>query len=161
MDDMEQIYRSYAREVYDYLLAQSRSAQVAEELTQETFYQAVRCAERYDGSSRVSTWLCGIARNLLLAHWRKEKQRPAPLEEAGPGVPSAEEAVLSELERTALVSAMHRLEEPGRELLYLRLFGELSFRDIGRVFGKTENWARVSYYRAKQKLIEEMKKDGT
>lgn len=157
---MDRIYRTYAREVYDYLLAQTHSPELAEELTQETFYQAVRCADKFDGSCRVSTWLCGIARNLLLAHWRKEKNRAVPLTGEECGGLSTEEQVLSEAGRADIVSAMHRLEEPGREILYLRLFGELPFRDIGRVFGKSENWARVTYYRAKQKLIEEMKQNG-
>ena len=81
-----------------------------------------------------------------------------PLEETEPmAVPSAETDVLARMGREEILSAIHRMGEPGREVLYLRLLGSLSFAEIGSILGRTENWARVTYYRAKQQLIKEMK----
>ena len=154
MEPMEQVYRDHAQTVYRYLLALTRDPELAEELTQETFYQAVRDAARFDGSCKVSTWLCAIAKHQLAA-WRR-KNPPPPPEEPEIPVPSAEETALSGLESLRLMQALHALPEPQREVLYLRLLGGLSFRQIGDVFQKTENWARVTYYRGKESLKKEM-----
>ena len=160
MEDLDRIYRENAATVYRFLLAKSGSEQTAEELTQETFYQAVRSIHRYDGSCRITTWLCGIARNLLYASYRNPFSQSVPLEEAPEQiVPSAEEEVLSGLDRTAALKAIHRQPEPAREVLYLRLLGDLSFREIGAVLSQTENWARVTFYRAKVKLVKELRDD--
>lgn len=126
MEDMEQVYRRHARTVYKFLLAQCRDPGLAEELTQETFYQAVKSVDRFDGTCKVSVWLCQIAKHLWYQHLRKQK-REAPL--------SPED-----------------LPEPAREVVYLRAFGGLSFREIGDVCGRTETWARVTFYRSKEKL---------
>ena len=157
MEDLDRIYRENAATVYRFLLAKSGSEQIAEELTQETFYQAVRSIHRYDGSCKITTWLCGIAKNLLYASYRDLSRDTVPLEEAPePVAPSAEEEVLAGLDKTDALAAIHRAPEPARELLYLRLLGGLSFREIGAVMGQTETWARVTYYRAKAKLVKEL-----
>ena len=142
MQPMEEIYRQYARVVYRYLLGLTRDADLAEELTQETFYQAVRTSARYDGTSQVSTWLCGIAKNVLRTHWRNEA------------------AVLVSEDRLELLRRVHALKEPAREVVYLRTYGNLSFREIGAVLGKTENWARVTFYRAKEQLRKDVEIDA-
>lgn len=158
MADLDGIYRQYARTVYRFLLARTGSESLSEELTQETFYQAVKSIDRFDGSCQVSTWLCGIARNVLLNHKRKQKKQPLSLEEIPePSGSSAEETVLENMGKEMLLTAIHRLPEPGREILYLRLLGGLSFREIGTILGQTENWARVNFYRAKQNLVKELK----
>ena len=153
MDDMSAIYQQHARTVYKFLLAQCHDPDLAEELTQETFYQAVRSADRFDGGCKVSVWLCQIAKHLWYQQLRKQK-REVPLSEEGVDVPlpSAEEETLDRAGRLDLLRQVHGLPEPYREVVYLRAFGRLSFREIGDVLGKTENWARVTFYRGKEKL---------
>lgn len=158
MQNMEEIYQRYARTVYRYLFSLVHDPDLAEELTQETFYQAVRSIDRFDGSCQVTTFLFGIAKNVWYNACRKEQKAAVPLEETEPmAVPSAETDVLARMGREEILSAVHRMPEPGREVLYLRLLGSLSFAEIGAILGRTENWARVTYYRTKQQLIKEMK----
>lgn len=154
MKDMEAIYRAHARTVYKYLLSLCHDDALAEELTQETFYQAVRSADRFDGSCKVSTWLCQIAKHLFYQHLRRQKrEEPLPEEEdALPPLPSAEMEALDRAGGLELLRRVHQLPEPGREVVYLRVFGALSFREIGEVLGKTETWARVTFYRCKERL---------
>ena len=153
MDDMSAIYQQHARTVYKFLLAQCHDPDLAEELTQETFYQAVRSADRFDGSCKVSVWLCQIAKHLWYQHLRK-RNREAPMPEEGIDVPlpSAEEETLAREGRLDLLRSIHSLPADAREVVYLRAFGGLSFREIGDVLGKTETWARVTFYRSKEKL---------
>ena len=153
MDDMHQIYQQHAQTVYKFLLAQCRNADLAEDLTQETFYQAIRSIDRFDGSCKLSVWLCQIAKHLWYQHLRKTK-REAPVPEQTPDVltPSAEEGLLEQEGRLELLKQIHALPEVQREVVYLRAFGNLSFREIGDVLGKTETWARVTFYRGKEQL---------
>ena len=152
--DMETIYRLYFRDVYLFLQGLTRSETLAEELTQETFYQAVRSIDRFQGNCKVSVWLCQIAKHLWYQHLRRRKpEEPLPEEEGAlPPLPSAEAEVLEQTGRLDLLRRVHDLPEPGREVVYLRIFGNLSFREIGEVLGKTETWARVTYYRCKERL---------
>ena len=158
MVDLDAVYREHSSSVYRFLLAKTGSRQLAEELTQETFYQAVKTIDRFDGSCEITTFLFGIAKNVWYNAYRKGKKAAVPLDETEPiAVPSAEADVLARMGREQILAAIHRMPEPGREVLYLRLLGSLSFAEIGAVLGRTENWARVTYYRAKQQLIKEMK----
>ena len=153
MDDMSAMYQQHARTVYKFLLAQCHNPDLAEELTQETFYQAVRSADRFDGICKVSVWLCQIAKYLWYQHLRK-RNREAPMPEEGIDIPlpSAEEETLAREGRLDLLRSIHSLPADAREVVYLRAFGGLSFREIGDVLGKTETWARVTFYRSKEKL---------
>ena len=153
MEEMDSVYRRHAQTVYKFLLTQCHDPDLAEELTQETFCQAVRSVDRFDGRCQVSTWLCQIARHLWYAHLRR-RGREVPLEEdtALPAVPSAEEMHLADQDRMDLLRRIHTLPEPGREVVYLRAFGSLSFREIGELLGRTETWARVTFYRSKEHL---------
>ena len=154
METMEEIYRAHARTVYKFLLSLCHDPETAEELTQETFYQAVRSADRFDGSCKVSTWLCQIAKHLFYHHVRK-RSREEPLPEEGDGLPplpSAESEAIDRDGQLSLLRRIHALPEPGREVVYLRTFGGLSFREIGEVLGRTETWARVTIYRSKEQL---------
>ena len=152
---MDEIYQQYAQTVYRYLLSLTRDADLAEELTQETFYQAIRSIDRYNGSCKLSTWLCAIAKRVLLTWRRKHPAQEEMTEDAGLAA-SAEAEVIQKQGRMALIARMHELPEPGREVMYLRVFGGLSFAEIGEVHGKSENWARVTYYRMKEKLRKEV-----
>lgn len=153
MDEMEQIYQQHAQTVYKFLLAQCGDPDLAEDLTQETFYQAIRSIGRFDGSCKLSVWLCQIARHLWYQHLRRHR-REAPMPDAPPEppVPSAEEGLLEQEGRLTLLRQIHALPELSREVVYLRAFGNLSFREIGDVLGKTEVWARVTFYRSKERL---------
>ena len=155
---MEEIYQRYAKTVYHFLLARTANNDLAEELTQETFFQAIRSIERYDESCKLSTWLCGIAKNVLLTYRRKH---PDMEDLEGPEAQilqedSAENAVIGRISTIDLLKKLHGLGEPYREVMYLRALGGLSFKEIGEVYGKSENWARVTFYRAKEKLRKDM-----
>ncbi len=153
MEDMEALYRRHAKTVYKYLLSLCRDGDLAEELTQETFYQAIRSIGRYDGGCKISVWLCQIAKHLWYQRLRKQQNAPLPLDEAEePAVPSAEDSALVRQDQLDLLRQIHALPSEPREVLYLRAFGGLSFREIGDVMGRTENWARVTFYRGKEKL---------
>lgn len=157
MEDLDAIYREHAKTVYGYLLSKCGSKEFAEELTQETFFQAVRSIHRFDGSCQITTWLCGIAKNLLYAEFRKGKNAAVSLDDVPEQTqPSAEASFLERAESEQVLQAIHRMPEPGRELLHLRLLGGFSFRQIGQIMGQTETWARVTYYRAKTNLVKEL-----
>ena len=153
MEDLEQIYRNHARTVYKFLLSQCHDEALAEELTQETFYQAVRSIDRFDGTCKISVWLCQIAKHLWYQHLRKAK-RETPMAEPDDlqTVSSAESELLSREGHLDLLKQIHQLPDPAREVVYLRAFGGLSFREIGDVLGKTETWSRVTFYRSKERL---------
>ena len=159
MLSMDELYRAHANMIYRYLLALSGDVHTAEELTQETFYQAVRCIDRYDGSCKETTWLYAIAKNLYQAWQRKHWRETEVLEDSLSSDKTPESDVLHRLEYLELLRQIHTLEEPGREVLYLRLFGQLSFREIGEVLHKSENWARVTFYRGKEKLKKELNRN--
>lgn len=154
MEDMQKVYRQHAQTVYKFLLAQCHDPDLAEELTQEAFYQAVRSIDRFDGSCKVSVWLCQIAKHLWFQHLQKQKHDAwiSPEDLPEPPGPSAEEDVLEREGWLDLLRQVHELPEPQREVVYLRAFGGLSFREIGDVLGRTETWARVTFYRSKEKL---------
>ncbi len=157
MQSMDEIYQSYALTVYKYLLSLCHSDDIAEELTQETFYQAVKSINRFDGSCHISTWLCAIAKNQFLSYCRKHpKMQELDLNDNI--TLSAEDETVAYENRVELLRRLHLCPEPYREILYLRIFGDLSFKEIGDILGKTENWARVTFYRGKEKLRKEIEK---
>lgn len=158
MHDMEQIYKEYAQTVYRYLLSVTRDAHLSEELTQETFYQAIRSVEKYDESCKMSTWLCAIAKNV----WRTYQRKHPIIEEIGEQVPQGnqtEEIVFGNISKVELFKKLQCMQGETKDVMYFRLFGELSFKEIGEILGKTENWARVTYYRGKEKLRKELEAD--
>lgn len=158
MHDIEAAYIEHAQDVYRYLFSLSHNEDIAEDLTQETFFRAMRTIHTYDGSCKLSVWLCQIARHIWYQWLEKNaKRKSASLTDEIPDDASPEKQVLLRMEKTALYKAIHRLPEPMREVIHMRLTGEFSFAEIGEILGKSENWARVTFYRAKQKLFEEMR----
>ncbi len=153
-DDMKQYYEEYGRKIFLYLMTLCSDPDTAEELTQETFYQAIRNIGKYQGKSSVYTWLCGIAKNLWLSESRRKKYHPIaePDPTASDISPTPDEVAESSDGKMELLRKIHQLPETEKEVLLLRATGELSFREIGELFGKSENWARVTHYRTKQKL---------
>lgn len=157
MQPLDEIYSQYGTRVYKYLLSLTGSEDLAEELTQETFYQAIKSINRYDESCSITTWLCAIAKNQL-ASYRRKHPETEEIEKILTEERSAEQEALAAEDRVHIYKLIHSLEPPFSEVLYLRLLGDLSFREIGEISGKTENWARVTYYRGKEKLKGELLK---
>lgn len=160
MLSMDEAYRAHAQTVYRYLLSLTRDPALSEELTQETFYQAVKSVGRFDESCKVSTWLCAIAKNVLLTHRRKHPPT-AELDEAAAIAASPEDGALAKAGQVALFQKLHLLRDEMREVLYLRLLGNLSFGEIGEILSRSETWARVTYYRGKELLKKELDNHGT
>ena len=161
MESSEEVYQKYAKTVYRYLMSLSHDRDLSEELTQETFYQAIRSIDHYDQSCKMSTWLCSIAKNQYRDYLRKHPAMEEFREDI-PSIapaPSAEKECLDTLSHMELLKALHALPDPYREILYLRLFAGLSYREIGEVEGTSENWARVNFYRGKEKLKKEWNKN--
>ncbi|KIR01807.1 RNA polymerase sigma factor RpoE [Lachnospiraceae bacterium TWA4] len=153
MNELDEIYQSHAKTVFKYLMTLVRNEDLAEELTQETFYQAVKSINRYDESCKISTWLCSIAKNQYLNYLKTKRQ--ISLEEVDESefvTKSSEENYIASIDRIRLLKKLHTCPEPYREVMYLRIFGNLSFKEVGDIMGKSENWARVTFYRGKQKL---------
>jgi RNA polymerase sigma-70 factor (ECF subfamily) len=153
--EMDAIYQEYGMFVYKYLMSLCHDEATAEELTQETFCRAIRSVNRFDGSCKVSTWLCQIAKHIWYQELEKRKrEHTSPLEERMPSdTQSPEEEVCVRQEKMELFRKIHTLNEQEKEIVLLRMTGAFSFREIGELFEKSENWARVTFYRAKQKLM--------
>ena len=152
MPDFEAVYRQYFADVYKYVLALSRDEQTAEEVTQETFFKALTAIDSFRGDCQLRVWLCQIARNQYLSLCRERKRFGETADE--PGGSGIEEGFADREAAKKLHRLLHGLPEPYKEVFSLRTFGELPFSQIGELFGKTESWARVTYFRARQKLKE-------
>ena len=157
MQDMEKIYEEYFETVNKYLFCLTHNNDISEELTQETFYKAVKKIDTYKGECKMSVWLCQIAKNLWYDQCRKNKKFIDTKEVDLLNVQALntlEEQVISNDEKISLYKKMQHLDEKTREVMYLRITGELSFKEIGIILNKTENWARVTFYRGKNQLKE-------
>lgn len=157
MQNMEQIYKQYFETVNKYLFCLTHNNDISEELTQETFCKAVQKIDTYKGECKISVWLCQIAKNLWYDQCRKNKkivnEREIDLLNIQE-LKTLEEQVISNDEKVSLYKKMQKLDEKTREVMYLRITGELSFKEIGIILNRTENWARVTFYRAKNQLKE-------
>ena len=156
--DFQEVYNLYFREVYRYALSLCRNESMAEEITQETFYKALAKLDSFDGKCKISVWLCQIAKNTYISMCRKDKYLNRN-EDAGPhqSNESIEECLFDKETAFAIHKVLHTLNEPYKEVFSLRTFGELSFKQIAELFGKTEAWARVTYHRARLRIMEELK----
>lgn len=157
--DFEEVYAREFSGVYKYLLALSGNPALAEELTQETFYRAIQNSETFRGTCKLSVWLCQIGKNLYISQRRKEQHlkpsSPDEMDQEPTAHPDPEEILLHQDTAMTLHRLLHALPEPYKEVFSLRILGELSFAQIGDLFGKSESWARVTYHRAKLKLKED------
>ena len=155
MHEFEAIFKDFSPVVFRFLLSLCGDEGLAEELTSETFYQAYLHIGQFRGECKIETWLCQIARNAL----RKEQKRQGRIAQQD-DFEGAEadffEAIANKETAMQIHKYLHMLREPYREVFMLRVFGELSFREIADICGKTEVWAKVTFYRAKSKLIEDL-----
>lgn len=155
MQDMEQVYKQYFETVNKYLFCLTHDSNISEELTQETFYKAIKKIDTYKGDCKISVWLCQIGKSLWYDYCRKnrkvvnEDEIPEML-----SIDTTEEQVVAREEKILLYQKMQKLDKETREVIYLRITGELSFKEIATILNKTENWARVTFYRGKNKLKE-------
>ncbi len=158
--DRETIQRLYETEymrVYSYTMTLAKNRDLAEEIAQETFYRAMSTERTFRGESDVGTWLLSIAKNLFYDEMRKKNREVSEIPEELPDDRKSHEEAVSDADMSFRIHlAMHELQEPYREVFELRVFGELSFAKIGTIFQKTENWARVTYHRAKLQIQERM-----
>lgn len=160
MESLDEIYQKYSQKVYLFLLGKTGNENLAEELTQETFFQAVQSIRHFRGQSSILTWLCGIAQNLWLKELRdNKKHEDIETAEAALYTRAVESELIVQWDNVDVLRKVHKLAEPMREVMYLRLAGNLSFAQVGEILGKSENWARVNFYRGKKKIAEEMKQD--
>lgn len=153
---MKKIYEEYFETVNKYLFCLTHDNDISEELTQETFYKAVQKINTYKGECKISVWLCQIAKNLWYDQCRKKKKIINIEEELFDiqAIETTESQVIENEEKILLYKKLQQLDEKTREVIYLRITGELSFKEIGTILNKTENWARVTFYRGKNKLKE-------
>ncbi|MBR6186699.1 MAG: RNA polymerase sigma factor [Clostridia bacterium] len=150
------MYNAHYMRVFSYVMTLAGDRHLAEEITQDAFFRAFSKSESFRSEADEVTWLCAIAKNCFLSEKRRQgKTEPMP-ETAPAGDVSVEQQTEDRDSSFRIHLALHALEEPYREVFELRVFGELSFRQIGAIFGKTENWARVTYHRARLRLQERM-----
>ena len=156
MQDMEQIYKQYFETVNKYLFCLTHNSDISEELTQETFYKAVKKINTFKGDCKISVWLCQIAKNLWYDELKKNKKFQNSGEEmfSIEAEEKIEDKIILNESKVELYKKIQKLDKQTREVIYLRITGELSFKEIGDILNKTENWARVTFYRGKQKLKE-------
>ena len=155
MQNMDEINEECFETVYKYLFCLTHNSDISEELTQETFYRAVKKINTYNGKCKISVWLCQIAKHLWYNQCRKNKRIVDTDETFDIEDPqNLEEQFIAGEEKVLLYKKMQNLDEKTREVMYLRITGELSFKEIGEILGKTENWTRVTFYRGKSKLKE-------
>ncbi len=162
LKELDEIYRLYVNDVYRYLLKISGNPDTAEELTQETFFRAVNQIRKFRGDSSIKAWLLVIAKNCFYSRTRSADSRNISIEE-NDSEPASDEDITEKFinreDTRRLHRAVHELAEPYKEVFSLRIFGELSFRDIAELFGKTESWAKVTFYRAKAKISDAVAKE--
>ena len=157
MQDIKALYEEYFNSVYKYLLCLTHDANLSEELTQETFCKAIEKIHTFKGNSKISVWLCQIAKNLLINEHNKNKKYHNASDEELVLLEDnikVEDTVILNNEKLNLYKKMQKLDNNSKEVVYLRITGELSFKEIGNILNKSENWARVTFYRARRKLEE-------
>lgn len=159
MPDFGQIYSEHFSDVYKYVLSLSRDEAIAEEVTQETFFKAMQHINQFNGSCKLYVWLCQIAKNTYFTIHKKQKRNmPLDMNPEQPDPTIHLEMDYSDKDTARRLHALlHDLNEPYKEVFTLRVFGELPFSQIGELFGKTDSWARLIFYRAKKQLQEALK----
>lgn len=157
MTEFADIYETYFADVELYLRAICRDEALAEELTEQVFFRVLKALPTFRGDCDIRTWLCAMARNAFVSHQRKEKPSQSIEELQIPDSrKTVEEWIVDQEQAMAIHRILHDLPEPYKEVFSLRIFGQLSFGDIGSLFGRTANWACVTYHRARQKIQSEM-----
>ena len=159
--NFEKIYCKYYKSIYRYLVPITKEVNIAEEITQETFFKALKNIDKYNPNKKMLTWLCEIAKNTYFSEYKKNKKfqklSESEMEFEIDNEQNIVEKIIDNEDNSEILKILHKLEEPYKEVFSLRVYGELSFKQIGEIFDKSENWARVTYYRSKLKIKESLK----
>ena len=157
MTELESLYRTYFQDVYLYILSLSKDEHIAEDITSETFINAIKSIDTFKGDCDIRVWLCQIAKNCYYSYLRKNKKLLfIDKETEHMSEINIEQLIVAKEDSMKIHEILHKLKEPYKEVFSLRVFSELSFREIGNLFGKSENWACVTYHRARKKIQKEM-----
>jgi len=151
--DFEIIYNKYARDIFRFSLSLCRNHTIADDITSETFLKAIKSGGKFDSEHSVKVWLCQIAKNIYYDYLKKQSKL-TEISDDLPNENNFELELFNKAQALEIHKLLHQLDEPYREIFSLRIFSELSFAEIGEIFGKSENWARVTFHRAKLKLKE-------
>ena len=155
----EKLYEAFYMKVFSYVMTLTNNQDEAMEITQETFFRAISTSQTFRGESKSYTWLCAIAKNLFIDEKRRHSRlEEVPLEDQPDTGKSFENSMMDSDTSIRIHRILHEMEEPYKEVFQLRVFGELAFKEIGSIFGKTETWARVTYHRARIMIKERMEK---
>ncbi len=156
--DLEKLYYDYFSVVYKYILSISQDPHTAEEITQETFFKALKKIDEFRGDCSIRVWLCQIAKNSFY-NYAKKQEKFVELKEETELFKDAEHDLLLDYDSKLVHRILHDMKEPYKEVFSLRIFGELSFSDIGELFDRSDSWARVTFHRARLMIKEEMEHD--
>ncbi len=160
MIELEDLYKRYFRSVYLYLLSITKDQTLAEDLTADTFMKAIRSIDSFKGQCDLRVWLCQIGKNSYYSHLRKQGRidlvEDMPADKLSSNDESMDIRLMKEETSQKVHLILHHLKEPYKEVFTLRVFGELSFKRIGAIFQKTENWACVTFHRSRKKILEEL-----
>lgn len=156
--DFDSIYQSYFKDVYLYIYGIARNESIAEEITQESFVKALKAIDRFDGTKDIRAWLFTIAKNTYFTYCKRQSiYAEQPFDE---NTETLETPIIERIadEETAFLihRVLHNMDEPYKEVFTLRIFGEMPYERIGMLFGKSANWARVIFYRAKKQIIDHL-----
>ena len=155
--DFEEVYSKYYCSVYRYLITITKDRNIADEMAQETFYKALKNIHTFNPELKMLTWSCQIAKNTYYSYCKKNKKLCELDENIIDNEEDIIEKVINSEQNLEILKALHNLEEPYKEVFTLRIYGELTFKQIGDIFNKSENWSRVTYYRSKLKIKERLK----
>lgn len=157
---MDELYRQYSQIVFYFLYKRCKDPMLAEDLMQETFLKAIESIDSYDNSCKMSTWLCQIAKHLLYQHWARDSRvQLEELDETFESENNTEQHAISKIELADVWNRLQELPLETRKVVELRALSDLSYKEIGTLLGKSENWARVTFFRAKMKLMKEVNDD--
>ncbi|MDE6518154.1 MAG: sigma-70 family RNA polymerase sigma factor [Acetatifactor sp.] len=157
MGAFEKLYKQYYSQVYFYVLGLCRNEHIAEEITQETFFKVLKKMDTFKGECKVNVWMIQIAKNTFYNYCREKKLDPESSLDGVEIEGTIEEKIIDKEAAEQIHVILHRMQEPYKEVFWMRTFGELSFKEIGSIHGKTESWARVTYHRAKLMIKEELR----
>ena len=155
--DIESMYRNYHDDVYAFVLSLTQSVSLAEDMTSETFLKAIQSIDSFDGKKDIRAWLFAIAKNTLYS-WYRRNNKTIPLSDFDVSSPeqSVTQMITDSQAAFSIHEILHAMPQPYKEVFTLRVFGELSFEQIGRLFGKSSGWARVVFFRAKNMIREQL-----
>jgi RNA polymerase sigma factor (sigma-70 family) len=158
--ELEDLYQKYFQSVYRYLLSITKDQNLAEDLTADTFMKAIKSIDSFKGQCDLRVWLCQIGKNSYYSHLRKQGRidlvEEIPVENSTSKEESLDVHLMNQETSLRVHKVLHHLKEPYKEVFTLRVFGELSFKSIGEIFQRSENWACVTFHRSRKKILEEL-----